>query len=50
MIHHFHLLLLLFYDNSILPGTKIQVIQHREITLFYDNSILPGTKIQPMRD
>ena len=35
----------MFYDNSILPGTKILqriVIDCRE---FYDNSILPATKI-----
>ena len=34
-----------FYDNSILPGTKIDYSEHTIIHPFYDNSILPGTKI-----
>ena len=35
----------LFYDNSILSGTKIAVIDTLSVHLFYDNSILSGTKI-----
>ena len=34
-----------FYDNSILPGTKIFSAFHRTAIRFYDNSILPGTKM-----
>ena len=35
----------LFYDNSILPGTKIEDTTLDIDGRFYDNSILPGTKI-----
>ena len=35
----------LFYDNSILPGTKIVSLSFSSHSMFYDNSILPGTKI-----
>ena len=34
-----------FYDNSILPGTKIHALHELICNWFYDNSILPGTKI-----
>ena len=34
-----------FYDNSILPGTKILLGSDICPKMFYDNSILPGTKI-----
>ena len=34
-----------FYDNSILPGTKIGGWNGFGGNGFYDNSILPGTKI-----
>ncbi len=34
-----------FYDNSILPGTKIVVESDLVLSVFYDNSILPGTKM-----
>ena len=34
-----------FYDNSILPGTKIGILVYPGAFWFYDNSILPGTKI-----
>ena len=35
----------MFYDNSILPGTKIKGQRVKKYEGFYDNSILPGTKI-----
>ena len=35
----------MFYDNSILPGTKIIDTSDADTLKFYDNSILPGTKI-----
>ena len=35
----------LFYDNSILSGTKIDGVSHVGVYMFYDNSILSGTKI-----
>ena len=35
----------LFYDNSILLGTKIRLTLHLSKNEFYDNSILLGTKI-----
>ena len=35
----------MFYDNSILPGTKISNETSAESSGFYDNSILPGTKM-----
>ena len=38
----------MFYDNSILPGTKIAVRVALYFARFYDNSILPGTKIYNM--
>ena len=34
-----------FYDNSILPGTKMNADTSKYFDGFYDNSILPGTKI-----
>ena len=34
-----------FYDNSILLGTKIACDLYDELDSFYDNSILLGTKI-----
>ena len=34
-----------FYDNLILPGTKIPFDLRDLIKKFYDNLILPGTKI-----
>ena len=34
-----------FYDNSILPGTKISEAWTIPVKPFYDNSILSGTKI-----
>ena len=34
-----------FYDNSILSGTKIASGLNNAYVLFYDNSILSGTKI-----
>ena len=37
--------LVVFYDNSILPGTKMIFRCSQPIFQFYDNSILPGTKI-----
>ena len=36
----------MFYDNSILPGTKIIDTSDADTLKFYDNSILPGTKIK----
>ena len=36
----------MFYDNSILPGTKIYKYSKEWLDQFYDNSILPGTKIR----
>ena len=36
---------LLFYDNSILSGTKITTHNKSIEHMFYDNSILSGTKI-----
>ena len=35
----------MFYDNSILSGTKMHTGMETYNTLFYDNSILSGTKI-----
>ena len=35
---------LLFYDDSILPGTKTANLLAKQEDLFYDDSILPGTK------
>ncbi len=35
----------LFYDNSIFSGTKIDTDDHLKIYEFYDNSIFSGTKI-----
>ncbi len=35
-----------FYDNSISPGTKINLQHYQTENLFYDNSISPGTKIR----
>ena len=34
----------LFYDDSILPGTKTLRISNLWVSWFYDDSILPGTK------
>ena len=34
----------MFYDDSILPGTKTPPIVSVTSTRFYDDSILPGTK------
>ena len=34
-----------FYDNSILPGTKMDGQERKPSFGFYDNSILPGTKM-----
>ena len=34
-----------FYDNLILPGTKIPFYTFINCNKFYDNLILPGTKI-----
>ena len=39
-----------FYDNSILPGTKIFLRSLFRVLRFYDNSILPGTKIVGLID
>ncbi len=36
---------IVFYDNSILSGTKIGMILIQFLNGFYDNSILSGTKI-----
>ena len=35
---------MVFYDDSILPGTKTQAISVKNTSTFYDDSILPGTK------
>ena len=35
-----------FYDNLILPGTKIYINIQQIYLMFYDNLILPGTKIK----
>ena len=40
----YDVLCLLFYDDSILPGTKTQYTNMRDNIQFYDDSILPGTK------
>ena len=34
----------MFYDDSILSGTKTSVTESVTLTLFYDDSILSGTK------
>ena len=34
----------MFYDDSILPGTKTALTGTNRDTVFYDDSILPGTK------
>ena len=34
----------MFYDDSILPGTKTLRISNLWVSWFYDDSILPGTK------
>ena len=36
---------IVFYDNSILSGTKIRSRRKTTGIMFYDNSILSGTKI-----
>ena len=36
----------MFYDNSILSGTKMDRLADLHEFLFYDNSILSGTKIE----
>ena len=35
----------MFYNNSILSGTKIKDVVKQPMVLFYNNSILSGTKI-----
>ena len=40
-----HWLAVPFYDNLILPGTKITNSRYKADDKFYDNLILPGTKI-----
>ena len=42
----YSLLLFLFYDDSILPGTKTSFPDNRNTFKFYDDSILPGTKTE----
>ena len=34
----------MFYDDSILPGTKTDNEYIAKMNMFYDDSILPGTK------
>ena len=34
----------MFYDDSILPGTKTNGYSKNSKAMFYDDSILPGTK------
>ena len=34
----------MFYDDSILPGTKTFALPCGTAVMFYDDSILPGTK------
>ena len=40
----------MFYDNSILSGTKIKTEEVIKAIEFYDNSILSGTKIRYSRN
>ena len=35
---------MMFYDDSILPGTKTVLPQISVPEMFYDDSIIPGTK------
>ena len=41
---------MMFYDNSILSGTKITEGTFYHMIKFYDNSILSGTKINGSDD